>query len=184
MGQALAVARRPPRRLDRRLEGVAEAVGGGYCRLQMPLRLALGVRGTVVGRRLGALEGGVCPLFQCIPPPPGPGPPKVRCGPTTVLQPRLPSHGLHRQLSSSRVGLAGKCSIGPLGCSPGWGAGLVGPHGQGCIRRKGTPEAAAEAVRQAVGGGYQSGWGRLQMPLRMALGVRGTVAGRWRGEKG
>ena len=28
------------RRLDRRLEEVAEAVGGGYCRLQMPLRLA------------------------------------------------------------------------------------------------------------------------------------------------
>ena len=39
--------RRPQRRLVRRLEEVAEAVGGGYCRLQMPLRLALGVRGTV-----------------------------------------------------------------------------------------------------------------------------------------
>ena len=37
--------------------GVAEAVGGGYCRLRMPLRLALGVRGTVAGPRLGALEG-------------------------------------------------------------------------------------------------------------------------------
>ena len=34
----------PGKRLDRRLEEVAEAVGGGYCRLQMPLRLALGVR--------------------------------------------------------------------------------------------------------------------------------------------
>ena len=33
-------------------------MGGGYCRLQMPLRLALGVRGTVAGHRLGALEGG------------------------------------------------------------------------------------------------------------------------------
>ena len=33
--------------------------------------------------------------------------------------------------------------------------------GQGCIRRKGTSEAAPEAVRQAVGGGCQSGWGRL-----------------------
>ena len=30
----------------------------GYCRLQMPLELVLGVRGTVAGRRLGALEGG------------------------------------------------------------------------------------------------------------------------------
>ena len=60
--------RRPQRRLGRRLEEVAKAVGGGYCRLQTPLRPALGVRGTVAGRRLGALEGGrgVTPL----PPPP------------------------------------------------------------------------------------------------------------------
>ena len=49
---------RPQTRLDRRLEEVAKAVAGGYCRLQMPLKLALGVRGTVAGRRLGALEGG------------------------------------------------------------------------------------------------------------------------------
>ena len=34
--------------------GFAKAVGGGYCRLQMPWRLALGVRGTVAGRRPGA----------------------------------------------------------------------------------------------------------------------------------
>ena len=33
-------------RLDRRLEGVAEAVGGGYCRLQLRLTRALAVRGT------------------------------------------------------------------------------------------------------------------------------------------
>ena len=39
-------------------EAVRQVVGGGYCRLQMPLRLALGVRGTVAGHRLGALEGG------------------------------------------------------------------------------------------------------------------------------
>ena len=37
---------------------VAKAVGGGYCRLQMPLKPALGVRGTVAGHRLSALEGG------------------------------------------------------------------------------------------------------------------------------
>ena len=55
----------PQRRLGRRLEGVAKAVGGGYCRLQMPLRLALGVRRTVAGHGLGALEGGGG--FQCIP---------------------------------------------------------------------------------------------------------------------
>ena len=50
--------RRPQRRLDGRLEGVAKAVGGGYCRSQMPLKLALGVGGTVAGRRLGGPEEG------------------------------------------------------------------------------------------------------------------------------
>ena len=50
--------RRPQRRLGRRLEEVAEAVGSGYCRLRMPLKLALAVGGTVAGYRLGALEGG------------------------------------------------------------------------------------------------------------------------------
>ena len=58
----------PQKRLDRRLEEVAKAVGGGYCRLQMPLKLALAVRETVAGHRLGALEGGggYLPPFQCI----------------------------------------------------------------------------------------------------------------------
>ena len=50
--------RRPQERLGRRLEEVAKAVGGGYCRLQMPLRLAFAVTGTVAGHRLGALGGG------------------------------------------------------------------------------------------------------------------------------
>ena len=50
--------RRPQRRLDRRLEEVAKAVGGGYCRLQMRFKLALASRGTVAGHRLGALERG------------------------------------------------------------------------------------------------------------------------------
>ena len=71
----------PQRRLGRRLEEAAKAVGGGYCRLQMPLRLALAVRRTVAGHRLGALEGGggdvtqggYPPPFQCIPAPPPPG---------------------------------------------------------------------------------------------------------------
>ena len=51
----------PQKRSGRQLEGVAKAVGGGYCRLQIPLRLALAVRGTVAGHRLGGLEGGVPP---------------------------------------------------------------------------------------------------------------------------
>ena len=33
--------------------------------------------------------------------------------------------------------------------------------GGGCIQKEGTSETAPEAVRQAVGGGCQSGWGRL-----------------------
>ena len=60
----------PQKRLDRRLEGVAEVVGGGYCWLQMPLRPALAIRETVAGHRLGGLEGGAgvtSPPFQCIP---------------------------------------------------------------------------------------------------------------------
>ena len=48
----------PQRRSGRRLEEVVQAVGGGYSRLRMPLKLALGVRGIVAGHRLGALEGG------------------------------------------------------------------------------------------------------------------------------
>ena len=48
--------RRPQRLFGGRLEEVAKAVGGGYCRLQMPLKLA---RGTVAGHRLGGIGGGV-----------------------------------------------------------------------------------------------------------------------------
>ena len=43
----------PRRRLDGWLQEGAKAVGGGYCRLHMSLRLALAIRGTVAGHRLG-----------------------------------------------------------------------------------------------------------------------------------
>ena len=60
--------RRPQKRLDGRLEEVTKAVGSGYCRLRMLLKLAFGVRGTVAGHRLGALEGrGYLLPFQYIP---------------------------------------------------------------------------------------------------------------------
>ena len=39
-------------------------------------------------------------------------------GPATVLQPRLPSQGLHGLLSPIRARLAIVCPIGPLCCSP------------------------------------------------------------------
>ena len=66
--------RRFQKQLDRRLEEVAKAVGGGYCRLQMPLKLALGVRETMARHRLGALEGGrgSPPSNASLPPPPHP----------------------------------------------------------------------------------------------------------------
>ena len=38
---------------------------------------------------------------------------------------------------------------------------MQGRYRPGCVRREGTSEAAPEAVGQAVGGGCQSGWGRL-----------------------
>ena len=55
---------RTQKRLGRRLP---KRLWGGYCRLQMPLKLALGVRGTVAGLTLGAPDGGYLPPFQCIP---------------------------------------------------------------------------------------------------------------------
>ena len=57
-------------RLDRRLKEVAKGVGGGYCRLQMPVKLALAVRGTMAGHRLGALEGGATSPPSNAPTPP------------------------------------------------------------------------------------------------------------------
>ena len=47
----------PQRWLVRRSEEVAEAVRGSYYRLRMPLSLALAVRETAAGHRLGELEG-------------------------------------------------------------------------------------------------------------------------------
>ena len=53
-----APQRRPQKRLDGRSEEVAKAVGGDYCRLQMPLTLALGVRGQWLGIGWGPWRGG------------------------------------------------------------------------------------------------------------------------------
>ena len=48
----------PQKRLGRE---EVKAVGGGYCQLPMPLKLALAVRETVAGHRLGVLKGGWVP---------------------------------------------------------------------------------------------------------------------------
>ena len=99
--------RRPQRRLDRRLEEVAEAVWGGYCRLKMPLKLALAVRETVAGHRLGAREEGGGG-FQCIPVPhPPPSGAEVLKGtlgihPASTLRSRpTRTHPLHSVAPSS-----------------------------------------------------------------------------------
>ena len=55
-----------------------------------------------------------------------------------------------------------------------------GGGGQGGFRRDGTSEAAPEAVRSAVGGGSKAvrgGFCQLQMPVKLAVAVRETVAG-------
>ena len=76
--------KRPQRRLGRRLEEAAKAVGCGYCRLQMPLKLALGVRGAAAGHRLGALEG--APLMGLS----GLGPPSSKT-PHAIIKPYMHS---------------------------------------------------------------------------------------------
>ena len=48
------------------------------------------------------------------------------------------------------------------------------PSTQGRIRREGTSEAAPDVIRQAVGGGCQSSWGRL------LLVTNAIEAGTWR----
>ena len=61
--------------MDRRLEDVAKAVGGGSSQLPMPLKLALAVREAVAGQRLGALAGGGgtrCVTFRLVVVPPLP----------------------------------------------------------------------------------------------------------------
>ena len=95
--------RRPEEWLGRRLEEVAEAVGGGYCRLQMPLRLALGVRGTVAGHRLGALKGGY--------------PPRLPMHPCPRPHPEAPvflftAHQVHQMVGGCRIRVAGFLASG------------------------------------------------------------------------
>ena len=48
---------------------------------------------------------------------------------------------------------------------------------QGYMRREGTSEAALEAAGQAVGGGCQSGYCGLPLPLQLVPAVRETADG-------
>ena len=66
----------------------------------------------------------------------------------TYSGPKSPCQGIFEEDTSTRIESGRLLSVGL-------------PPPQGCIRREGTSEVVPEAVRQAVGGGCQIGWGRL-----------------------
>ena len=150
-------------------------MGGGYCRLQMPLRLALGVRGTVAGHRLGphplpmhlwhwvmahaALEGSGG--GGCSPPFGGTDSPAV--GLPSVPNVVAPATGHRRPTAlSPDTGHATCCpplfrgdGTAPAGRTPGGGG--EGWHKAsvfGCLRRRAW--ARARAPRPVTG---ITGWG-------------------------
>ena len=73
---------------------------------------------------------------------------------------------------------------GGLGRSE-WGL-FIQPAHQGCSRRKRASEAAPEAVRQAFGGGCESGWGQLLSVTKAieARTWRQLSLKHWKGRKG
>ena len=90
-----------------------------HARPGMPMQRCSAVRGLGGGGSVSwmARRSPSSAAPSPMPLPEGEGPPKVRCGPAAVLQPRPPPHGLHRLLSSGRVRLASECPKGPLCCS-------------------------------------------------------------------
>ena len=175
----------PQRRLDRRLEEVAKAVGGGYCRLQMPLTPALGARETVAGHRLGALEGGAPPPppLQCIPAPPPPlpwgwvlaGTPPPRFGAPSR---RAPGRHLRRVPLHQAL-------LGQMAAQPEHHAG----HGRELVQRQtgqrrgddlelvGAGDVGQEVVVERVGPleDEQAAGGQLQDPLLVQHRAAGLV---------
>ena len=126
--------------------------------------------------------------------PPGPCPPQHRAQPPGA---EPPPPDLNVQIELGDLQRAGVCHELPMlpslvvapresesadtatghACGMGQGGHVRG--GGGCSRREGASEAAPEAGRRAVGGGCQSGWGRLlSVTNAVEAGVRGTAAGR------
>ena len=106
----------------------------------------------------GAVDTGRATGELSSPPPPPPGPAPVR-GPQAQHQVPMSWCGWWLPLAE-------------------WGG---GGGWQGCKRKLEGGEIPAPPVRRAVGGDCQSGWGRLLSvtnAMKLALGVRGTVAGR------
>ena len=128
-------------RLGRRLEEVAEAVGGGYCRLQMPLRPALGVGETVRGdrrhgtpppdHRPGHTRGSAAGLEQAQHVPPSLGPKASH--PLGTPPPSVRLSGLTRAL------LGGGPSAAPVGGPA--ARGVPGPWHVHCSGGAVTPAA-------------------------------------------
>ena len=146
--------RGPRRRLGRRLEEVAKAAGGGYCRLQMPLRLAVGVRGTVAGHRLGALEGG--------------GQVPLPLSNASLLAARRPSAPI-RFLGYVRDQ---KCSGEWSAQGPGGGGGGGGNEppksgvGKGLFGPTARPKSCSlRRASRPGGGGRPGGWTRMRRPV-------------------
>ena len=90
---------------------------------------------------------------------------KVRCGPATGLQPRPPSHGLHRLLRSIGVCVASECPAAPQPPGPG----LRGMGGGGGSLVPLRPGAAQHAPGTRV---------RTQLGIPRPLSVWGTGVGR------
>ena len=103
------------------------------------------------------------PFFPALPLPIGGG--RAEGGPMDVVRACVRLGQLMRGLHSANNALCCASQIVCVAWWGGWGGGS---------RREGASEAAPEAVRQAVGGGCQSGCGRL-LPVTNAI-----EAGTWR----
>ena len=162
----------PPRLYNEALDGTVCVCGGGggnawrsrASRTQK--RSEDGLRTEVCGRSLSHGGGGLvvrhggCAVFVGLPVGPG------------VSSGVLGGGGVGRRGGGKASRPTVRAAF-PAGLDRAWCAGRGG-GGQGCIRREGASEAAPEAVRQAVGGGCRSGWGRL---LSVMKAFR---AGTWR----
>ena len=159
--------KRPQQRLGRRFEEVAKAVRGDYCRLQVPLKLAPGVTGTMGGHRLDALEGGggypSYVTFRLVVVP-------LRGAGQSRFLGRPCCHRGGNRAVTSQPHMGQSTSYGDVKSSYGGGR-RVGQKG---VRNRGTQE------RPQTGGGatqthrtrepHQEGQGRAQQPKR-----RGTA---------
>ena len=150
-------------------------MGGGYCRLQMPLRQALAIRGAVAGHKAGRPGGGggVPPLLPMHPPPPEVGARSTLRAPAPGTPPQPPGPRGDRPRSAPCAAPRDRC--GTTGTRPRWrrSDGQRGGHtrhGQG-MRRAPLPTWRVGVRQEGVGWGGV-GWG-LGGAARMCLRGRG-----------